>query len=58
MIDEGFPESVVGNAAPAGFESLGHTISRGPLIAPSEIGVLRNTVVPKLISGQLRVGIY
>jgi hypothetical protein len=55
VIDGGFAESAVEYAVPAGFESLGHSISRGPVIAPGEFGVLRDKLVPKLLSGELRV---
>ena len=55
MIDEGFPESTLGHGVPVRFESLGYLISRDPVIALGELGLLRDTMVPKLISGELRV---
>jgi hypothetical protein len=53
-MEEGFPESTVRYTVPAGLESLGHSTPRDPMIAPGELGLLRDTMMPKLISGELR----
>lgn len=57
-----FTESVVEEAALAWLESLGYAVLHGPDIAAGEpaaerrdYGRLRDTLLPKLISGELRV---
>ena len=50
-MSKGFTESTVEDAALAWLESLGWTVRHGPDIALS----LRDTLAPKLISGERRV---
>lgn len=63
-----FTESVVENAALIWLEDLGYSIKLGPEIAPGEFAAgrtyygraeidqqLRDALLPKLISGELRV---
>jgi type I restriction enzyme R subunit len=68
MAGHAFAESTIEQAALAWLESLGYAIQHGPDIAPGEPAAergdygqvvlaqrLRDTLLPKLISGELRV---
>jgi len=50
-----FTESVVEDAALAWLRELGYTIRLGPKIALGEIVGGRDTLLPKLISGEIRI---
>ena len=41
---------------PAWFKSLSYHTAYGPTIAPSEPAAERDALLPKLISGEIRVG--
>ena len=51
----GFTEPDVEDAALAWFEELGYAILHGPDIAPEEPGAERDALLPKLMSGEVRV---
>ena len=48
-------ESLVEDAAFVWLESPGYAVEHGPEIAPGEPTALRDTLLPELISGELRV---
>ena len=50
-----FTESVVENAALDWLKSLGCAVKSYPEIAPRTLAVLRDTLLPRLLSGELRV---
>ena len=54
-MSRGFTESIVEDAAPAWLDALGYSIAPGPVIAPGELVTTRDTLLPKLISCEVRV---
>jgi hypothetical protein len=55
MTASGFTESVVEEAALGSLAGLGYTVLSGPTIAPGQLAAIRNALLPKLLSGEIRV---
>jgi len=54
-VSPAFTESIIEQAALDWLKAIGWETVFGPDIAPDMLAVLRDTLLPKLISGELRV---